>query len=204
LARGHIRRTLYWAYLAQSHVFVGMYYGRYGWVAPGEEVSGLEDEYRLSGGLPRLVYIKAPAPKSRLDELLSRIRDEDTVSYKTFGSRDELQQLLREDLAVLLAERFLLPAAGEDTGAVSATTMRKTTPVPAPVSGLLGRNGEIAAVVDLLASGARASSRSQVRAGSARPGWPSRQRAECPLRTRALFRLSPLKRWRITPPCCRR
>ena len=60
-----------------------MYYGRYGWVAPGEEVSGLEDEYRLSGGLPRLVCIKAPAPnrESRLDELLSRIRDEDADSY---------------------------------------------------------------------------------------------------------------------------
>lgn len=153
----HPARALYRAYLAQSHVFVGVYYGRYGWVAPGEEVSGLEDEYRLSGRLPRLVYIKAPAPdrESRLDELLSRIRDEDTVSYKTFGSTDEFQQLLREDLAVLLAERFLLPAATEDTGAVSATTLRKTTPIPTPVSSLLGRNGEIAAVEDLLASGAR-------------------------------------------------
>ena len=33
---------------------------------------------------------------------------------KTFGSTEELQQLLREDLAVLLAERFLLPAAAEE------------------------------------------------------------------------------------------
>jgi hypothetical protein len=76
-----------------------MYFARYGWVALGEEVTGLEDEYQLSGGLPRLVYIKAPAPnrESRLAKLLSRIRDEDTVSYKTFGSTEELQQLLRED-----------------------------------------------------------------------------------------------------------
>jgi len=61
-ARPHPARALYRAYLGQSHVFVGIYHARYGWVAPGEEVSGLEDEYRLSGGLPRLVYLKAPAP----------------------------------------------------------------------------------------------------------------------------------------------
>jgi Domain of unknown function (DUF4062) len=30
---------------------------RYGWVAPDEDVSGLEDEYRLCGDLPRLVYV---------------------------------------------------------------------------------------------------------------------------------------------------
>ena len=48
-------RPVYRAYLAQSQVFVGIYWQSYGWVAPGEEVSGLEDEYRLSAGLPRLV-----------------------------------------------------------------------------------------------------------------------------------------------------
>ena len=56
-ARPHAARALYRAYLEQSHVFVAIYFQRYGWVAPGEEISGLEDEYRLSGGLPRLVYL---------------------------------------------------------------------------------------------------------------------------------------------------
>ena len=75
-ARPHPARALYRAYLAQSHVFVGVYYERYGWVAPGEQVSGLEDEYLLSGTLPRLVYLKAPAPgrEPRLSELVERIR----------------------------------------------------------------------------------------------------------------------------------
>jgi predicted ATPase len=157
-ARPHPARALYRAYLAQSHVFVGVYFARYGWVAPGEEVSGLEDEYRLSGGLPRLVYIKAPAlnRESRLDELLSRIRDEDTVAYKAFGSRDELQQLLREDLAVLLAERFLLPPAAEEAVAgLQPAAVPRTTPVPSPLSSLLGRDREISAVEDLFASGVR-------------------------------------------------
>jgi hypothetical protein len=50
------------AYLEQSQIFVGIYWQRYGWVAPGETVSGLEDEYHLSVGMPRLLYVKAPAP----------------------------------------------------------------------------------------------------------------------------------------------
>ncbi|MDQ4138239.1 MAG: DUF4062 domain-containing protein, partial [Actinomycetota bacterium] len=44
-ARPHPPRELYRAYLQQSDIFVGLYCERYGWVAPGEEVSGLEDEY---------------------------------------------------------------------------------------------------------------------------------------------------------------
>ena len=58
-ARPHPPRQLYRAYLAQSHVFLGIYWERDGWVAPGEDVSGLEDEYRLCGDLPRLVYVNA-------------------------------------------------------------------------------------------------------------------------------------------------
>lgn len=157
-ARPHPARALYRAYLGQSHVFVGIYHARYGWVAPGEEVSGLEDEYRLSGGLPRLVYLKAPAPdrEPRLVELLSRIRDEDTLAYKTFGSRDELRQLLSDDLATLLAERFLLPGVAEQAAdATPATETLRTMRVPTPVSSLLGRDREIAAVENLLGSGAR-------------------------------------------------
>ena len=47
-ARPHPPRELYRAYLEQSDVFVGIYGERYGWIAPGEEISGLEDEYRLA------------------------------------------------------------------------------------------------------------------------------------------------------------
>src|SRR5258706_15731666 len=47
-ARAHPPRELYRAYLAQSDVFIGLYWQRYGWVAPGETISGLEDEYPLA------------------------------------------------------------------------------------------------------------------------------------------------------------
>src|SRR3954471_24109342 len=61
-ARAHPPRSLYRSYLEQSHVFLGIYWQRYGWVAPGMEVSGLEDEYLLSGSRPKLIYVKTPAP----------------------------------------------------------------------------------------------------------------------------------------------
>src|SRR6202161_3391936 len=76
-ARPHPPREVYRSYLAQSQVFVGVYWQSYGWVAPGEQASGLEDEYRLSAGLPRLIYVKSPATDRdpRLTQLLARITD---------------------------------------------------------------------------------------------------------------------------------
>src|SRR5499425_1530702 len=75
-ARPYPPRELYRAYLAQSDIFIGFYWQRYGWVAPGMQVSGLEDEYQLSTGKPKLIYMKIPAPERepRLQELLDRIR----------------------------------------------------------------------------------------------------------------------------------
>ena len=48
-ARARIRRATSTAPTSQqSDVFVGIYGESYGWIAPGEEVSGLEDEYNLA------------------------------------------------------------------------------------------------------------------------------------------------------------
>ena len=107
-ARPHPPRALYRAYLEQSDVFVGIYWQRYGWTAPDMDISGLEDEYVLSAGMPRLVYVKRPAPEMdpALSDMLERLRDEDTTSYKSFHDRDELRDLLLDDLAILLTERF--------------------------------------------------------------------------------------------------
>src|SRR3954470_23438458 len=83
-ARAHPPRSLYRSYLEQSHVFVGIYWERYGWVAPTMEVSGLEDEYLLAQTKPKLMYVKRPAPHrdDRLEGLLERIRTDDELSYK--------------------------------------------------------------------------------------------------------------------------
>jgi Domain of unknown function (DUF4062) len=75
-ARPYPPRALYRAYLGQSDIFIGLYWQRYGWVAPTMQVSGLEDEYQLAGAKPKLIYVKTPAPERepRLQALLDRIR----------------------------------------------------------------------------------------------------------------------------------
>jgi predicted ATPase/class 3 adenylate cyclase len=107
-ARPHPPRSMYRAYLAQSQVFVGIYWQRYGWVAPGMEISGLEDEYLLAAGKPMLLYLKRPAPEiePRLTAMIDSIRDAGSVSYRTFAKPKELERLLADDLAVLLSESF--------------------------------------------------------------------------------------------------
>src|SRR4051794_9874225 len=108
-ARPHPPQELYRAYLAQSDVFVGLYWQRYGWVGPDMDISGLEDEFQLSNSIPRLLYVKTPAPERepRLAAMIEQLQSEGTESYRPFSSPEELDRLVRDDLAVLLSERFL-------------------------------------------------------------------------------------------------
>jgi predicted ATPase len=153
-ARPHPPRDLYRAYLDQSHVFVGIYGERYGWVAPGESVSGLEDEYRLAAGLPQLVYIKEPAPdrEEALTRLLDDVRAADRTSYRRFGSLEELEELVAEDLAVLLSERFASGAAVR--GVPSAPSRGRAAP-PRVLTPTIGRDEVSAHVERLLEEGTR-------------------------------------------------
>lgn len=151
-ARPHPPRDLYRAYLAQSHVFVGIYWQRYGWVAPGETVSGLEDEYRLAGHLPKLLYIRQPAPdrEQRLTDLLRDIQADDAVSYRRFARVDELEQLVADDLSLLLSERFEV--------AVTRTGERPASPaaaLPRPLTPTIGRDDDRRAAAARLRGGAR-------------------------------------------------
>src|SRR5215475_6679459 len=149
-ARPHPPRQVYRAYLAQSQVFVGVYWQSYGWVAPGEQVSGLEDEYRLAADLPRLIYVKVPAPERepRLARMLARIRDEGGVSYQRFSDPGELRRLVENDLAVLLSERFEVAQSRAD-GAGDAQRAPLAGAVTVPPTPLVGRDREAAAVCDL-------------------------------------------------------
>jgi predicted ATPase len=148
-ARPYPPRNLYQAYLAQSDVFVGLYWQRYGWVGPGMEVSGLEDEFELSRALPRLLYVKAPAPDRdpRLTELLARIAEEATTSYRHFRTPGELGRLVRDDLAMLLSERFA--AARSSATAVALPSPRGPRPLPVDATPLVGRERAIEEVAGL-------------------------------------------------------
>jgi len=153
-ARPHPPKQLYRAYLDQSHVFLGLYWERYGWVAPGEGVSGLEDEFLLSAKLPRLMYVKEPAPRreERLQEMLGRLSQEGEVSYRRFSAIEELTELVEGDLAVLVTERFETPGAQFQ----SEPALRPRGAVlPLPPTPTVGRDGDIAALAELLAGGAR-------------------------------------------------
>jgi predicted ATPase/class 3 adenylate cyclase len=107
-ARAHRPDDVYRSYLDQSDVFVGIYWESYGWVAPDAAVSGIEDELERSRGRPQLIYVKEPAPERDpgLERLLKHVRNQELTSYREFGSSGELSELVLDDLAVLLTERF--------------------------------------------------------------------------------------------------
>ena len=147
-ARPHPPQELYRAYLAQSDIFIGLYWQSYGWVGPGMDISGLEDEFRLAGSRPRLLYLKAPAPdrEPRLTAMIDELRSEGKDAYRTFRSTRELGKLVRDDLAILLSERFVVSA--ESGAAPAATPQRRTLPVTS--TSLVGREADVAAVSRLL------------------------------------------------------
>ncbi len=147
-ARPHAPRNLYRQYLAQSQIFVGIYWERYGWVAPGETVSGLEDEYNLSGNMPKLIYIKQSEGhrEERLTQLIKRIQQDDKVSYKTFTNARELGNLIINDLAILLTERFNLAMLnGSET-----PDHKFFDSIPSFPSPIIGREKNVTEVLALL------------------------------------------------------
>jgi predicted ATPase len=146
-ARPHPPRDLYRAYLAQSDVFIGLYWQRYGQVGPGMLVSGLEEESELSRALPRLLYVKAPAPgrEPRLADLLARIKQE--ASYRTFSTPAELGRLVRDDLAVLMSERFAAPRSEMPPPPASSPGSHA---LPASTTSLIGREQAVDEVVALV------------------------------------------------------
>jgi predicted ATPase len=143
-ARAHPPRDLYRAYLGQSDVFVGIYGERYGWVAQGMPISGLEDEYELSGGLPRLLYVRRDAPlrEERLAELISRMQAESGVSTTPYDSPEQLADQVADDLAVLLTERF--SALAPSPPGLAAGWL------PTPDAPLVNRRDELALLTRLL------------------------------------------------------
>ncbi|GIF68550.1 hypothetical protein Ais01nite_65850 [Asanoa ishikariensis] len=142
-ARPHPPRDLYRAYVEQSQIFVGVYGESYGWIAPGERISGLEDELGLAEALPRLIYVREPADHRdpRLTAMLDAIGS-DAVSYRRFRTAAELREKVEHDLAGLLSARFeraARPPAQPTAGRL-----------PAFRTALVGRDDDLAALEALL------------------------------------------------------
>lgn len=146
-ARPHPPKDLYQAYLEQSHIFIGIYWQSYGWIAENEKISGLEDELLLSEKFPRLIYVKEPAieREDKLNVMLDYIRSKGNVSYKSFSSGEELSKLIEEDLAILISERFY---QYEDYHSKSKKEIKNNLPAYLPQ--IVGREKEISEISDLI------------------------------------------------------
>ena len=145
--------TVYRAYLAQSDVFLGVYWQSYGQLVPGLDVSGLEEEFELSRGMPRLLYLKTPAPDRdpRLAELVRRIGQES--AYRSFRTPAELGRRVRDDLAHLLSERFSAGAGGPASappGPPVPGPVLAPAPLPVSTTSLVGREQAVEDVADLV------------------------------------------------------
>src|SRR6201989_2116066 len=107
------------------------------------KIPGREEGSALRRALPQLLYIKTPAPdrEPRLTSLLDRIRAEGAVSYRAFGTPAELTRLVRDDLAMLLSERFADRTPGPPA------KVREPRPLPASTTSLVGRGHAIDHVV---------------------------------------------------------
>jgi predicted ATPase len=138
-ARPHPPRELYRAYLDASDVFIGLYAERYGWIGPGADISGIEDEYVRSGGKPRLLYLRRHDEREgRLDALVERIIAEGAACFSLFDGPTDLRARVEEDLAVLLSESF---AARHRLGATHDSQMRRS--IPAAMDEFVGRQAEL-------------------------------------------------------------
>ena len=85
--------------------------------------------------MPRLLYLKEPAPERepQLEALLESFADDPSCTYKLVGSPEELGELLATDLALLLSERF--------HGSEALTPPAAT--IPTPVTSFVGRISEL-------------------------------------------------------------
>ena len=116
----------------------------------------MEDEYRLAAGLPKLLYVKSPAPdrQVQLTEMLNRVKADDDISYQRFSTPAQLRQLVETDLALLLSERFEMtvsarPHAGRRHDAAERRSAPSASCRCLPHA-LVGREGTVAALGDLL------------------------------------------------------
>ena len=127
-ARPYPTRDVSRSYLEHSDIFIGLYGGPEG----GHDVADLMEEYVASKGRPRLVYVRADSRNdASLRPLIEDMQASGELSYRSFETTDELRDLIAEDLATLLTERFTAevaePAAAADTPRARSLPTTPTT-----------------------------------------------------------------------------
>jgi hypothetical protein len=147
-ARPHPPRELYRSYLAQSDVFVGIYWESYGGSRPTRRSRAWRtNTTSLLTSMPKLIYIKA-SDTARRGCRPSSPGSRATImrAYLAFDTAEELQERLADDLATLLAERFEVSREPDSTSAGPQASR-----MPVPYNETLGREPDVHAVLDMLA-----------------------------------------------------
>src|SRR3990167_7328862 len=122
-ASPHPPREKYRSWLEQSDIYIGIFWESYGWIAPDMKISGIEDEYMIAKqrNLQRLVYIKntVKGRDKQLTELLKIIEEEGTICYKSFDTEKELVDLVKNDIALILSEKYVIAEATHTPKAIN-------------------------------------------------------------------------------------
>ena len=131
-ARAHPPQEIYRSRLATSHIFVGIYRESYGWIGPGMEISGVEDEFRIATarGIDRLVYVyrKPTAREPRLEALIEEMKAGLTLGF--YSDPVQLGAQLRADLTAVVSDRFVGRAVDPDEAARPDEVVASAIPNP--------------------------------------------------------------------------
>jgi predicted ATPase len=103
--------------------------------------------------MPKLIYIKrADTRDGPLKDLIDRIRGEDRVSYRPFSDAAELRDLIENDLALMLTERFTETSSDRIADSTPELTLEALPRSSAPVERgeLIGREPQMELVTELL------------------------------------------------------
>lgn len=108
-ARPHPARITYLEGLSRSQICVIIWKEGYGWIDPALDISGLEDEFRISRDrqLDLLVYIKSDAPNRdpRLAGLIDKART--FVTTHSYENEADLRDQISADITSLLSSAYI-------------------------------------------------------------------------------------------------
>ena len=134
------------AYMGQSNAFVGVYDPALGDAAPVPDGTLQEFELAQAGPLPKLLYVRAgDGATAWLPPYLAAAAREG-APLKRFSDVGELGDLVRDDLAALLSQRF---AASMATTAPQDAPARQVK-LPVHLTAFVGRAKEVGEVASLL------------------------------------------------------
>ncbi len=101
--------------------------------------------------MPKLIYIKrADTRDDLLNDLIRRIQDDDEVSYRPFSDAAELADLIENDLALMLTERFTATRGTTDATAQPLLDAPPRSLAPVERGTLIGRDPQVELVHELL------------------------------------------------------